>query len=143
MTEVNRPDVLAEVQDAFERYERAFQQNNLEVLDALFLDDERVVRFGVAEDNYGIDELRAWRAAQPTDDLLRTVTRTTITTFGETAATAFVEFRRDVSGVEGRQSQTWARTANGWKVVAAHVSHLPAGTVGASGAKHEFDSTSR
>jgi hypothetical protein len=125
--EVNRHDVLAEVQDAFERYEQAFQQNDLEVLDALFWDDERVVRFGVAEDNYGIDEVRKWRAAQPTDDLLRTVTRKTITTFGETAATAFIEFRRDASGVEGRQSQTWARTGSGWKVVAAHVSHLAPG----------------
>jgi hypothetical protein len=122
--EVNRTDVLTEVQDAFERYERAFQQNDLDVLDALFWDDHRVVRFGVAEDNYGIDEVRAWRAAQPTDDLMRTVTRKTITTFGDAAATAFIEFRRDASGVAGRQSQTWVRTSDGWKVVAAHVSHV-------------------
>ena len=133
--EVNRPEVLAEVQDAFERYERAFQQNDLEVLDAMFWDDQRVVRFGVAEDNYGIDEVRAWRTAQPTDDLLRTVTRRTITTFGETAATAFIEFRRDASGVEGRQSQTWALTTAGWKVVAAHVSHRAPGAAAGSGGK--------
>jgi hypothetical protein len=138
--EVNRQDVLAEVQDAFERYERAFQQNDLEVLDALFWDDERVVRFGVAEDNYGIDEVRAWRAAQPTDDLLRTVTRRTITTFGDSAATAFIEFRRDASGVAGRQSQTWVRTADGWRVVSAHVSHLAPSVSAASHGADEIDS---
>ena len=131
--EVNREDVLAEVEEAFERYEHGFQHNDLDVLDALFWDDARVVRFGVAEDNYGIDQVRAWRAAQPATDLLRTVTRKTITTFGENAATAFIEFRRDASGIEGRQSQTWARTADGWKVVAAHVSHLaPAAEVAGS-----------
>jgi ketosteroid isomerase-like protein len=97
--EVNRQDVLAEVEAVFNRYEHAFQQNDLEVLDELFWDDVRVVRVGVGEDNYGIDEVRS-------------------------AATAFIEFRREASGVEGRQSQTWARTSEGWRVVAAHVSHL-------------------
>ena len=125
--EVNREDVVAEVREVFDRYERAFQQNDLEVLDELFWDDGRVVRFGVGEDNYGIDEVRAWRAAQPSDDLARTVTRTTITTFGDTAAIAFIEFRRTASGVEGRQSQTWVRAPTGWKVVAAHVSHAASG----------------
>jgi ketosteroid isomerase-like protein len=122
--EINRPDVLAEVTDVFERYEAAFQCNDIEVLDELFWDDSRVVRFGVAEDNYGIAEVRAFRAGQSADDLRRTLTRRTIATFGDSAAIAFIEFRRDASGVEGRQSQTWARTADGWKVVAAHVSHV-------------------
>jgi hypothetical protein len=122
--EINRADVLAEVTEAFERYEAAFQRNDLVVLDELFWDDPRVVRFGVAEDNYGIAEVRAFRAGQPTDDLRRTLTRTTITTFGDSAAVAFIEFRHDASGVCGRQSQTWARTGAGWTVVAAHVSHV-------------------
>jgi hypothetical protein len=126
--EINRPEVLAEVTRAFERYEEAFQRNDLEVLDELFWDDQRVVRFGVAEDNYGIDEVRSFRAGQPTDDLSRELTRITITTFGDGAAIAFVEFRRLRSGIVGRQSQTWVRTGDGWRVVAAHVSHVgPAG----------------
>ena len=124
MTEVNRPDVLRDMALAFERYERAFQSNDLEVLDELFWSDERVVRFGVAEDNYGIDAVRSFRDSQPTDDLERTLTRTTITTFGDCAATAFIEFRRLRSGLVGRQSQTWIRTDAGWRVVAAHVSHV-------------------
>ena len=124
MTEINRPDVVAEFTAVFERYERAFQANDLKVLDELFWGDPRVVRFGVGEDNYGIDSVRRFRARQPTDDLQRTLRRATITTFGECAATALIEFRRHASGIEGRQSQTWIRTADGWRVVAAHVSHL-------------------
>jgi Protein of unknown function (DUF3225) len=124
MTEVNRPEVLAEVTRVFERYERAFQTNDLGVLDELFWDDPRVVRFGTGQDNYGIEEVRSFRTQQSTDDLPRTLIRTTITTFGDDAATAFIEFRRHHSGIEGRQSQTWIRTDAGWRVVAAHVSHL-------------------
>lgn len=124
MTEVNRPEVVEQVTRVFERYEQAFQTNDLSVLDELFWDDARVVRFGAGQDNYGIDEVRSFRATQPVDDLPRTLTRTTITTFGDHAATAFIEFRRHHSGVEGRQSQTWIRTERGWRVVAAHVSHL-------------------
>lgn len=126
MTEINRPDVVEEVTAAFERYELAFQLGDLAVLDELFWDDPRVVRFGAGEDNYGIEEVRRFRALYPVDDLERTLTRTTITTFGDCAATACIEFRRHASGVEGRQSQTWIRTAAGWRVVAAHVSHLDA-----------------
>jgi AtzH-like len=124
MTEVNRPEVVEEVTRVFERYEDAFVTNDLAVLDELFWDDPRVVRFGAGQDNYGMDEVRSFRAAQPLDDLPRTLTRTTITTFGDHTATAFIEFRRHRSGIEGRQSQTWIRTEAGWRVVAAHVSHL-------------------
>ncbi len=124
MTDVNRPEVLAEVTAVFERYEAAFQSNDIAVLDELFWDDPRVVRFGAAEVNYGAEEVRAYRAAQSGDDLARTLSRTTITTFGDSMATAFIEFRRLRSGVEGRQSQTWIRTDAGWRVVAAHVTDL-------------------
>ncbi len=124
MTDVNRPDVLAEVTEVFERYEAAFQSNDTAVLDELFWDDPRVVRFGAAEVNYGAQEVRAYRAAQSGVDLARTLNRTTITTFGDSMATACIEFRRLSSGVEGRQSQTWIRTDAGWRVVAAHVTDL-------------------
>jgi hypothetical protein len=29
--------------------------------------------------------------------------------------------------IEGRQTQTWVRLAEGWRIVAAHVSEVPAG----------------
>ncbi len=124
MTDINRPEVLAEVTAVFERYEAAFQSNDMAVLDELFWDDPRVVRFGAAEVNYGAPEVRAYRAAQSGEDHARTLSRITITTFGDSTATAFIEFRRLRSGVQGRQSQTWVRTGDGWRVVAAHVTDL-------------------
>lgn len=119
---INRPDVLAEVTVAFERYERALLDNDLEVLNELFWDDDRVVRFGASESLYGPAAMRRFRSTRPTDDLERTLLRTTITTFGDTAATTAVEFHREHSGRCGRQSQTWIRTRAGWRIVAAHVS---------------------
>jgi hypothetical protein len=122
VTDINRPDVVAEVTAAFERYERAFCENDLAVLDELFWEDDRVVRFGPTETLYGVDAVRRFRRGRPSDDLARTLLRTTITTFGETTATTSIEFRRHRSGRRGRQSQTWIRTVDGWRVVAAHVS---------------------
>jgi hypothetical protein len=47
---------------------------------------------------------------------------TVITTFGRDTATAMTEFRREGGTELGRQSQTWVRFPEGWRVVAAHVS---------------------
>ncbi len=124
--EINRPDVVAAVTAAFERYEQAFQAGDVAVMDELFWDDQRVVRFGVADVQYGAEEVRRFRVQAPSDDLPRTLTTTTITTFGDDFATAFIEFRRHNSGVVGRQSQTWVRFPEGWRIVAAHVSVIPA-----------------
>ena len=57
---------------------------------------------------------------------MRTLGHTVVTTFGEDFATAMTEFRREGAPLVGRQSQTWVRFAEGWKVVAAHVSVIPA-----------------
>ncbi len=120
--EVNRPEVLAEVTAAFERYERALCTNQVEVLDELFWTGSAVVRFGAGESLYGPQEIAAFRASRPVRDLERTLLRTTITTFGDLAATTAVEFQRTASGRRGRQMQTWIRTEAGWRIVAAHVS---------------------
>ena len=46
-----------------------------------------------------------------------------ITTFGRDFAVAATLFRRaNAPGKIGRQMQTWVRTADGWRVAAAHVS---------------------
>jgi hypothetical protein len=86
------------------------------------------VRFGVGENLYGIEAIRAFRKARPAVGLMRTLQNTTITTFGADFATAMTEFRREGSERIGRQSQTWVRVAgpggDGWRVVAAHVSLL-------------------
>lgn len=122
--EINRPDVVAEVARAFDRYEAALVGNDIAVLDELFWQDERALRYGANENIYGYAAIAAFRAARPAAGLARRVTRTVITTFGADFATANVEFERAGGVQRGRQSQTWVRMREGWRIVAAHVSVL-------------------
>ncbi len=121
--ELNLPDVKAEVEAAFAAYEAALVGNDVATLDALFWDHELTIRYGAGESLYGRAEILAFRKARPSQGLERTLRRTVITTFGRDMATANTEFER--GGRIGRQSQTWARLPEGWRVVAAHVSFLP------------------
>ncbi|MDZ4075543.1 MAG: oxalurate catabolism protein HpxZ [Hylemonella sp.] len=127
--EINAPAVLAEVTAAFARYEDALVHNKVEVLDELFWDSPFTLRYGVTENLYGAAEIQAFRASRPSTGLMRELTRTVITTYGADYATANTEFRRAGSTAIGRQSQTWLRTPEGWRVVAAHVSLLAAPAV--------------
>jgi len=121
---LNLPDVLAEVTVIFAQYEDALVNNKVDVLDHLFWNSPMTLRYGAGEVLYGFDEIAAFRAGRPAVNLERHVTRTVITTFGRDFATANIEFvRENVAGI-GRQSQTWARFAEGWKIVAAHVSTM-------------------
>lgn len=120
--EINLPEVHAEVTALFAVYEDALVHNKVEVLDALFWDSPHTVRYGVAENLHGIEAIRAFRAARPAVGLARTLHDTVITTFGRDTATAMTQFRRQGSTRLGRQSQTWVRLPQGWRIVAAHVS---------------------
>ncbi|MFS2033262.1 oxalurate catabolism protein HpxZ [Polaromonas sp. CT11-55] len=121
---INLPDVHAEVAAAFVRYESALVGNNVQVLDELFWNSEHTLRYGATENLYGYDAIRAFRAGRPSQGLARTLLNTVITTYGRDFATANTEFVRAGSDRTGRQSQTWLRTPEGWRVVAAHVSLL-------------------
>ena len=121
--DIDRPDVLAEVKDAFARYERALVSNDVAALDAFFRDDLRTVRYGVNENLYGFAEIAAFRAARSPVALGRTLSRTVITTYGRDFAVASTLYERpSAPGRIGRQMQTWVKFADGWKIVAAHVS---------------------
>jgi hypothetical protein len=124
---INVPEVVAEVEAAFARYERALMENDVEVLDALFWRSPHTLRYGVGENLYGFDEIAAFRTARPGGSPPRMLLRSVITTFGADFATANVEFQRAGGTRIGRQSQTWARLDGGWKVVAAHVSLIADG----------------
>jgi Protein of unknown function (DUF3225) len=124
--EINRPDVLAEVDQAFARYEDALVNNRVDVLDELFWTSDRTVRYGITENLVGIDAIRAFRTARSPLGLARRLGNTVITTYGRDFATAMTEFRRDGNDRIGRQSQAWVRFEKGWRVVAAHVSFIPA-----------------
>jgi hypothetical protein len=122
--EINLPDVLAEVTAEFHRYEHALVTNDVTVLDELFFNSPHTLRYGVAENLYGYEAIASFRAGRAAQGLQREILRTSITTYGRDFATANVEFRRTGSERTGRQSQTWLRTHQGWRVVAAHVSLL-------------------
>ena len=124
--QINIPDVLAEVTAAFARYEKALVTNDTATLDELFRTADETVRFGIAENLFGIEEIRKFRKNRPAINLARTVKRTSITTYGHDFATTAITFYRDsVPGKVGRQMQSWVRFPEGWRVVAAHVSVIP------------------
>ncbi|MDG2615735.1 oxalurate catabolism protein HpxZ [Thermoleptolyngbya sichuanensis XZ-Cy5] len=122
--EINRPDVVAEVTAAFERYEQALVNNDVATLDELFWQSPHTIRYSATENLYSYEAIAAFRASRPTGDLRRALRNTVITTYGSDFATANTEFRRTSSGKTGRQSQVWLRTPAGWRVVCAHVSLL-------------------
>jgi len=122
--ELNLPGPLAELTSAFREYESALASNRPEVLDRLFLNSPATIRYGVAENLYGHSEISAYRSRRSKvgGAPSRKVTREVITTFGSDVGTTNIEYVRDATGLVGRQSQTWIRTADGWRIVAAHVS---------------------
>jgi len=121
--DVDLPEVLAEVTEQFARYEKALVSNDVAVLDELFRDDARTLRYGIGENLYGYDAITAFRAARSPAGLMRKTAQTVIASYGRDTAVASTLFYRDSApGRVGRQMQTWVRFAEGWKIVAAHVS---------------------
>jgi hypothetical protein len=119
--ELNNPETIASVTEAFERYERALMEDDIPVMDALFLDAPVTVRYGVGEVLYGSEEIRAFRKGRGGSPQRR-LGKCVITTFGSDFAAISVEFFREGSTRRGRQSQSWVRIDDQWKVVSAHVS---------------------
>ncbi len=122
--DINLPDVLEEISLQSARYEQALVTNDVAVLDELFWNSPHTLRYGATENLYGYAEIGVFRAGRPAQGLQRTVLKNVITTYGRDMATVNLEFQRGGSELTGRQSQTWMRTAQGWRVVAAHVSLL-------------------
>lgn len=126
MHEINIPEVHAEVSAAFDRYEQALVTNDVAVLDELFWNSEHTIRFGGTENLFSYAEIAAFRSGRtPPGD--RKLLRTVITTYGRDFGTANTTFLREGSDRIGRQSHTWLRLPEGWRIVAAHVSLLPPG----------------
>ena len=123
--QIDLPDVLAEVTAAFQRYEAALVSNDVAVLDELFRDDNKTLRYGIGENLYGYMEIKAFRSGRSPLNLTRDLAKTLITTYGRDAAVASTLFHRAAApGKVGRQMQTWIRFPEGWRIVAAHVSMI-------------------
>lgn len=125
--QINLPEVVAEVEAAFRRYEAALMANDVDTLNALFWRSPETIRYGADEALHGYEAIVGFRRGRDVADLARELGGTRITAYGLDTATAFTEYRRTGSGRRGRQSQTWIRMPEGWRIVAAHVSLLPEG----------------
>ena len=125
MMEVNVSTVVAEVRAAFDRYNRAVDDNNVEVMNEMFWESPHTVRYGRAENLYGHADIAVYRTSRKTK-IERSYPRTVITTFGHDFAIAWTETRIKGPAALGRQSQAWVRTDRGWRIVAAHVSNIEA-----------------
>lgn len=123
---INEPALVAELTELYMKYEKALCTNDTAVLDNFFWDSADVVRFGLNENQYGAEDIRAFRNSRPGFKLEREILNLKVVTFGADNAAVTLEFRRLINGVEhrGRQSQMWYRFPEGWKVVSAHVSFL-------------------
>lgn len=121
---VNRSDVVEEVTAAFAAYEHALLANDIPVLIGFFWDSPLTVRFGIDEIHYGHQAIAEFRRSQAVATLPRQLRNVVVTTFGVDLATVDAEFVPEGHSVVGRQSQTWLRTDDGWRVASAHVSWL-------------------
>jgi len=121
---VNLPEVVAEVRERFERYERALVERDVAVLDDTFWNSPYTIRYAYAEHGYGFDAIHAHRVARPPGPGTKERRiRLEILTIGRDLATVNLEYEVRGRDAIGRQSQTWVRFPElGWKVVSAHVS---------------------
>ncbi len=124
---INDPEIVAELQALYPKYEAALVTNDAETLTRMFWASPHAMRFGITENLYGIEEIDAFRKGRSPANLARKVRRLDIVTFGRDFGSITLEFERTVNGkvISGRQSQVWVRFADGWRIVSAHVSVLP------------------
>jgi len=124
--QINDPEIVAELQELYPKYEAALVANDAETLTRMFWASPHAMRFGITENLYGIEEVEAFRKARTSVNLSRTVRRLDIVTFGRDFGSVTLEFERKVNGkiFSGRQSQVWVRLPEGWRIVSAHVSIL-------------------
>ena len=127
MSEINDRTLVAELTALYMEYEQALCSNDIETMDRLFWDSPEVIRLGATENLYGIAEIRAFRQGRPVVNLEREILKLKVVTFGQDTASVVLEFKRVINDIPryGRQSQTWRKFPEGWKIVFAHVSFLP------------------
>jgi hypothetical protein len=128
MTEINIPEIVAEVTEVFMRYERALSTYDCDTLDELFWDSPLTLRYGPNGTLLGHAAISAFRRARNIRGVERILRNTFITTFGRDLVVANTEADQAGSNATGRQSQTWVRMPEGWRIVSAHVSDEPTGT---------------
>ena len=119
--EINNPQTLTELTRQFNRYQQAIIDNDIAVLNELFWNNPHTIRYGTGENLYGHAAIASFRGARDPRSVVRLVGKSVVTSYGRDAGTTNVEFTR--GNRNGRQSQTWIRMPEGWRIVAAHVSY--------------------
>lgn len=127
MPEINKPEIVAQVTAAFERYDEALKANDVDTINELFWDHDLTLRYGPNGQIYGGAALAAFRRNRVTSGVERTLIKAVIATFGDDFATANAEYAWPGNAAIGRQSQTWVRMEGRWRIVAAHVSDFAPG----------------
>lgn len=123
--ETNTTDVAEEVLACFKAYNAALDAGDAEALNGFFRDSPSTVRFGPTETLFGIQSIREFRLGKwKAPAMSREIVRVAVTALGRDVATTNALFR-SANGKVSRQSQTWARFPEGWKIAAAHVSAAP------------------
>jgi hypothetical protein len=123
--DIDIPEIVAEVREVQGRYEAALAKNDLDVLDSLFWNDARTLRFGPNGTLIGHASISAFRRGRVFAGLKRDTLAQHITTFGRDFAVSNQETLDPETGAVTRQSQAWLRTEHGWRIVSAHVSTQP------------------
>ena len=123
--EINIPEIVAEVTEAFMKYEKAILANDVEMINELFWNNEKTLRYGPNGTLISHAALSAFRHSQDIGAWERTLKDTYIVTFGRDFAVANTESTRSTADGINRQSQTWVRMQEGWRIVSAHVSEQP------------------
>ncbi len=125
---LNLPETVEEIRGLFERYEKALEDKDVDVLDDTFWRSPHTIRYALHENGYGFDEIHKHRVGRPAGPGIKERRlRLEILTLGRDFATVNLEFKVRGQDMVGRQSQTWVRFPDeGWKVVAAHVSTVNA-----------------
>ena len=118
------PRQVEEVTRLSDEYEAALRRNDVAVLDELFADDPRVLRFGVGDMQHGRAQIVEWRASAPPICPGRVITSRDVVALGYGVVAVDLTFVDDDPSWIGRQSQTWIRLDVGWRIVRAHVSMI-------------------
>ncbi|HEY4331302.1 MAG TPA: AtzH-like domain-containing protein [Ilumatobacteraceae bacterium] len=115
-----------EVRAMSDAYEAALLANDIDAMNGVFWESPEVLRFGVGDAQVGIDEVVAWRAAAIPVSPRRRITSRTILELAPGVVAVDLTFRNGDEHAIGRQSQTWVRGDDGWRIARAHVSVIPA-----------------
>lgn len=125
LTDIDDADVIAEVRQSFEAYNSALDRDDVAALNGFFWNSPSTVRFGPTENLFGFGEITAFRSGKwKGTGGGRVIEKMAVTALGRNVAVTNALIR-GADGRVSRQSQTWARLSEGWRITAAHVSASP------------------